>query len=268
MSLGGNLSSFAYKPSGIEGLRYAGFSNSQARHNIDEDDNDEIIETHQAISNRISRSEHKWTKEELKVLLIAFRFTKLASEDLAIVLNNYFPGASGPFKRKMTRSRFDAALRASHNSEDGRIWTEVYEVEFCDPGRDVRNILKRIEQCTKISKIRPSRRELENNRVLRLYEKHHRGEKRSINRRLHSVAKINRHRTTSITSITADYIPRPSELENDTFAVGSKSQNDIQISENITSASNSGDWVMIDNDVHLTPMNGIRFVRHLNNELY
>jgi hypothetical protein len=122
MSLGGNLSSFAYKPSGIEGLRYAGFPISQARRNIDEDDNDEIIETHQAIGNRIYRSEHKWTKEELKVLLVAFRFTKLASEDLATVLNNYFPG---------------------------RLWTEVYEVEFRNPCRDVRNILKRIEQCTK-----------------------------------------------------------------------------------------------------------------------
>jgi hypothetical protein len=192
-----NIGKYAYQPSGVGGRTYVQFETADDDASRDPD----IVITHQAVTQK-GDSSHIWTADEMKSLLTARRFTTLNWDGLAVVLNRYFPRTKVSFRKKMVNSCFNRLLRATENSVDGQIWSCVYNDDFVDPSIRTKEILSALERYATEAGVSFSKKNLEDTRVLRLFERHH----QHRHHRFHQRKKITttrrtRLRAVSITSI-------------------------------------------------------------------
>jgi hypothetical protein len=154
MTLLPGISSFAYKGSGVDAGSYAGFNDQRAAPHAENNDEQDIVETGQALSHT-HRAVHFWTDKEFLVLMLAVRFYLNTWPEITKVLNRYFPTATSPFLPNNVASYFATIrTRLSRKSKSGKIFTYVFEeLSFNSPNRQAREILEKLEQTGREARI-------------------------------------------------------------------------------------------------------------------
>jgi len=141
-----SLSQYIYPQAGLESNHYSGFTGPYTT-SVSDEDQDEPVETHRAISNRSARKRNDWTDEQGIVMLICARWTRMTWKDIPKVLNQYFPRAGGVFRTEMAQSYF---CRIRTAKVKGSLWEKMFErIPFAPLEQQVIQILHKLEDCAR-----------------------------------------------------------------------------------------------------------------------